>query len=224
MKGKALFTWLLLAFVAISLGRVVVTHWLPAAVTKTPPEAAASGGPGRDSAATVAAALDMRPAALPITGRREPVQADRGAPVDARRGVTHEEATPSAAPAGGAPIAAVPEPAPARVVVYYFHGAVRCKTCRTIEDYTREALDDGFSQDLKSGRVLFQLVNVDDPKHEHFVQDYQLTARSVVLSRVENGRETSWRRLDWVWELVKDHDSFLREFQKELRALLEARG
>jgi hypothetical protein len=115
-------------------------------------------------------------------------------------------------------------PDPARIIVYYFHGAVRCKTCRTIEDTAREALDESFRRETASGQVEWRLVNVDDPKHEHFVEDYQLTMRSIVLSRLENGRETSWRRLDWVWELVKDHDAFLLQFQKELRGLLEGRS
>ncbi|MFA7330252.1 MAG: nitrophenyl compound nitroreductase subunit ArsF family protein [Candidatus Delongbacteria bacterium] len=218
-------TWILLAllgFVLASLGKVAVTHWLPrteaAAENPTATEQLADTQPEQPMA--TAAAVPEAPGeavspatAIPATapaGKPNPAVAPPSAPAQS------PESPPSVAPATAAN--------PARVIVYYFHGAVRCKTCRTIEDTAREALDEHFARETASGQVEWRLVNVDDPKHEHFVEDYQLTTRSIVLSRLENGKETAWRRLDWVWELVKDHDAFLLQFQKDLRGLLEGKA
>lgn len=110
---------------------------------------------------------------------------------------------------------------PAKVVAYYFHGNYRCPTCRTIEAYTMEAINNGFAEDLKSGRVELKVVNVEEPSNEHFIQDYQLTNRSVVVARYEGNNQKDWKRLDEVWQLVADKDSFIRFVQEQTSLLLK---
>jgi len=106
-------------------------------------------------------------------------------------------------------------------VVYYFHGHTRCWTCRTIEAFTREAVESAFGPELETGEVEMRVVNVEEPGNGHFVEDYQLATRSVVLVDVVGGRERRWQRLDEVWNLVNDKASFMeyiignaREFRK----------
>jgi hypothetical protein len=65
------------------------------------------------------------------------------------------------------------------------------------------------------------MVNVDEPENEHFIEDYGLYTRSLVLSEVVDGEETRWRNLDRIWELVGDppaYDTYVRE---ELAAFLK---
>jgi hypothetical protein len=94
-------------------------------------------------------------------------------------------------------------------VVYYFHGTKRCHTCRTIEALTREAVESAYSSELAAGAVELRTVNVDEPENEHFVSDYELSMRSVVLVEVVDGVEKRWQRLDEVWQLVDDRDAFV---------------
>ena len=39
------------------------------------------------------------------------------------------------------------------LVVYYFHGQVRCPTCRKLESYAEEAIKTCFADELASGRI-----------------------------------------------------------------------
>ncbi len=113
----------------------------------------------------------------------------------------------------------------ARVVAYYFHGNVRCTTCRTIESYAKEAIHTGFADALKDGRLEWRVVNVEDPDNDHFVQDFQLSTRSVVLERIADGKPQEWKNLPRVWELVRGNkNDFLKYIQDETRACLEAAG
>jgi hypothetical protein len=82
-----------------------------------------------------------------------------------------------------------------KVVAYYFHGNTRCVTCRTIESYAREAIENGFSEALKKGQLEFKVVNVEEPQNEHFVQDYQLSASTVVVARFKKGKQRGWKNL-----------------------------
>lgn len=108
-----------------------------------------------------------------------------------------------------------------RIIAYYFHGNVRCDTCRTIEAYTKEAVDAGFPEALEDGRLEWRVVNVEEPGNEHFVQVYQLVTRSVVLVDMTGGSQKAWRNLVRVWELVGDKDAFVKYIQDETRACLE---
>ena len=105
------------------------------------------------------------------------------------------------------------------VIVYYFHGNMRCKTCKTIEAYTRESLETAYGDELKNGGVILKVVNLEITENEHFINKYQLTNRSVVLSKIQNDKEIKWDRLDKVWELVSDKAAFCA-YIKEHTALL----
>ncbi len=122
--------------------------------------------------------------------------------------------------AGGAEPAAATPAAADGVVVFYFHGNVRCATCRTIEAYAGEAVRDGFADELASGALSWREVNVDSPEHRHFVQDFQLTTRSVVLAEYRDGQVVRHQSLDKVWQLVRSKDRFVDYVQGGTRAFL----
>ncbi|UCF81644.1 MAG: hypothetical protein JSV08_04315 [Acidobacteriota bacterium] len=104
---------------------------------------------------------------------------------------------------------------PSTVIAYYFHGTRRCKTCLTIEAYADESLKAGFPQELETGRLTWRALNVEEPENEHFVRDFELATRSVVLVEVKNGKTEKWKSLDKVWKLVGDKEAFVAYIQKE---------
>ena len=108
-----------------------------------------------------------------------------------------------------------------RVIAYYFHGVKRCATCRKIETYTREAIETGYSVELKDGLLVFETVNVDKRQNEHFVTDFKLTTRSVVLVEIAGGEQKRWKNLSRIWELVGDESAFREYIDKEVAEYLE---
>jgi hypothetical protein len=113
-------------------------------------------------------------------------------------------ATPAAAPAAS----------PA-VLVYYFHATTRCATCRTIEAYAHDTIATRFAADLKAKRLEWRSVNVDEPANRHFIRDFQLYTRSVVL--VDANDPKRYRVLDKVWQLVADKAAFQAYVEREVR-------
>lgn len=106
-------------------------------------------------------------------------------------------------------------------VVYYFHSDVRCASCRRIEEWTFEAVRDAYADKVDSGRVLLERVNVDRPGNRHYVRDYQLHTKTVVLVERQAGRRLRYRKLDRVWSLLRNREGFhsyvrdsLAEFMK----------
>jgi len=106
------------------------------------------------------------------------------------------------------------------VVAFYFHGNVRCATCKKIEAYADEAVHSGFAESLEDGNLAWQVVNIDEPENRHFVQDFQLVTRSVVLVEYRDGQVVRWENLDKVWQLVRSKDLFVEYVQNETQEFL----
>jgi hypothetical protein len=102
-----------------------------------------------------------------------------------------------------------------QIIAYYFHGDRRCTTCLKIEAYTDEALKEKFAEELKTGKLVWRSVDISAPENKHFVKDYQLVSQSVVLSAVQDGKQTRWKNLDKVWRLVRDKQEFFSYIQTE---------
>ncbi|MHC4424432.1 MAG: nitrophenyl compound nitroreductase subunit ArsF family protein, partial [Planctomycetota bacterium] len=83
-----------------------------------------------------------------------------------------------------------------KVVVYYFHGTTRCPTCRKFEAFTGETLRQAFPEALRRRRLKWRVLNVDKPANEHFVSDYQLHTRAIVVAKIRDGKQTEWKNLE----------------------------
>jgi len=95
------------------------------------------------------------------------------------------------------------------VVAYYFHGTMRCATCKKLEAYSEEAIAQGFADELASGKLTWRAVNTDEPDNKHFVKDFELVTKAVVLVEYCDGTITRWQNIDKIWRLVGDKEDFI---------------
>ena len=102
------------------------------------------------------------------------------------------------------------------VLVYYFHATTRCATCKTIEAYAHETVVDAFPAEIEARRLEWRTVNVDEPANQHFIRDFQLYTRSVVV--VDSKNPKRFKVLDRVWQLVRDKAAFQKYVEQEIRA------
>jgi hypothetical protein len=107
-----------------------------------------------------------------------------------------------------------------KVIAYYFHGGARCATCRKFETYTGEAITAAFPDELKAGTIEWRKVNTDEPSDEHFVKDFKLVSKAVVLVRIKDGKQTAWKKLDRIWDLVGDKAAYQAYVQGELKTFV----
>lgn len=114
-----------------------------------------------------------------------------------------------------------PETTDTKVIAYYFHVTVRCTTCRMIESYSREVVEQKFGADIAKGRLQYKLVNLQLPENRHFVKDYQLFTKSLVLVRFDKGKQTEYKVLNDTWELVGDKSAMQAYVEREVRDYLK---
>ena len=110
-----------------------------------------------------------------------------------------------------------------QLIVYYFHGDKRCPTCHKLETYAKEALDAYFADEIASKNIVWKTVNIDKTENSHFIQDYKLVTKSVVLSEVANGKEVGWKNLEQIWQKVGDKDGYLQYIRESILNGLEGK-
>ncbi|MCC6143433.1 MAG: hypothetical protein IT368_06475 [Candidatus Hydrogenedentes bacterium] len=114
-----------------------------------------------------------------------------------------------------------PVPAGADLVVYFFDQGKDCATCENIPAYTQAVLEDSFGDALASGRIVWRVVDVEAAENAHFVEDFGLFAKAIVLVRMASGRQVAWKNLDRVWDLVYDQAGFVAYIREEVAGMLE---
>ncbi len=107
------------------------------------------------------------------------------------------------------------------VTAYYFHGTFRCSNCLRIEQYSKEAIEQNFKDELSLGKLVFKVINIETKGNEHFTKDYQLYTKSVVLSLVKNGKEIKFDNLTKVWEYLSNKDAFHQYIKSEVEKYLK---
>jgi hypothetical protein len=110
-----------------------------------------------------------------------------------------------------------------KVIVYYLHGTNRCSSCMTIERYTRESVEANFSKELKSGQVEFKSINADLPANSHYIKDYKLYTKSVIVADMVQGKEKRWKNLQKVWELLHNEAAFKAYVKSETTDYLQGK-
>jgi hypothetical protein len=105
--------------------------------------------------------------------------------------------------------------------VYYFRTNQRCVTCRKIEKYTRDVVESDYRSERKQGTVSFQMFNVVEKTNTHYIDDYKLVSKSVILSRIVGGKEIEWKNLDKIWILAGNENKFKQYIKDSINTMLE---
>ena len=108
-----------------------------------------------------------------------------------------------------------------KVTAYYFHGSFRCATCHKLEQYSKEVIETNFEDALDSGNLEFKVVNVEDKGNEHFVNDYQLYTKSLVISLLENNKEVKSKNLAKIWDYAGNKQKFFEYVTSEINKFLK---
>lgn len=107
------------------------------------------------------------------------------------------------------------------VKAYYFHGTFRCPTCNKMEQYAAEVIQNDFKDALASGKLEFRSVNVESKENEHYVKDYQLYTKALILSLQKDGKEVRSKNLDKIWQYVRNKEQYQNYVRDEVVAFLK---
>ncbi len=106
------------------------------------------------------------------------------------------------------------------IAVYFFYNDIRCDVCLRLEAYAVEALKIHFMDELESGAIQWRMLSMDNPENEHYLTEYELYSKSIVLVRFENGEEVRAKNLEDIWDLVYDRPDYVEYIRMEINDFL----
>jgi len=106
-----------------------------------------------------------------------------------------------------------------KIDIVDFHGTHRCYSCQTIEQYTKETLEEYFPKELADGKITFQSINGELPENQAMVVKYQARGSSLFINAVRDGKDNIEEDTT-VWRLVGDEQKFKAYFKGRIDTLL----
>ncbi len=69
----------------------------------------------------------------------------------------------------------------ADIEVYYFHNTRRCATCNAVEQVTRETLEESYPEQMKSGVITFQSLNIEEGETEALAKNLGVSGQTLLI-------------------------------------------
>lgn len=93
------------------------------------------------------------------------------------------------------------------VIVYQFHRRFRCEACYKLEQTMNETLQTYFQDELRTGRLIFRVMDLDEEGSDLYEKKYDFFYNTVIVVDIENGKETRFKNLEEVWSMVDQKDA-----------------
>jgi len=67
------------------------------------------------------------------------------------------------------------------ILVYYFHGSIRCHTCVSVDKNTEEYLKELFPIRMDKGEIIFKSIDIDKGEKPDLVKKYQIYGQTMLF-------------------------------------------
>ncbi|MCK5351048.1 hypothetical protein KAJ77_00635 [bacterium] len=95
------------------------------------------------------------------------------------------------------------------VIIYQFHRRFRCDACYKLEVAINEGLKTHFPEELKTGRLVYRVMDLDEEGSDLYEKKYDFFYNTVIVVDIESGKETRFKNLEEVWGLVEDKQAMI---------------
>ena len=103
------------------------------------------------------------------------------------------------------------------IEVFDFHTTNRCVTCKAIEANTKYTLETYFAKELKSGKITFKIINIDEKVNEKLAEKFQASGTSLFLNVIVAKKEKQIDLTNFAFTYGKKQD----EFSEKLKVTIE---
>ena len=99
-----------------------------------------------------------------------------------------------------------------KVDLLYFHRPQRCTKCLCFERRVSDVVSEYFQDQINSGQLTFQILNIGDKENYALVQKYRAVGSQLFINTIINGEEHIKDVQEiWSWDCTSNTDRFDRE-------------
>ncbi|WP_100615738.1 nitrophenyl compound nitroreductase subunit ArsF family protein [Confluentibacter citreus] len=109
-----------------------------------------------------------------------------------------------------------------KIEVIDFHSTNRCMTCNAIEASTKYTLDTYFADEVKKGKITFQVINVDKKENKALAEKFEASGTSLFLNVIKNGKETKLDLTEFAFMKGNNQEAFSKELKSKIDGALKA--
>ncbi len=106
-----------------------------------------------------------------------------------------------------------------RLEVYYFHRTARCYSCKIIEQYVKEIMEQRYGEQIKKGIIDFRELNVELSKNKEIAKKYQASGSSLFINRIINDKDNIEQDTN-VWRLLNNETQFKNYLENKINSYL----
>ena len=121
------------------------------------------------------------------------------------------------------PASEVPSVPAERVDVVYFYRTPRCYVCNYAEEMTRLAIETYFEDELASGKVTFEAVEIGPKENAAVVEKYGAFTSSLFINTVRDGAANIEPVMD-IWFVLGDDEAFAEVIKSKIETSLKEVG
>jgi len=107
------------------------------------------------------------------------------------------------------------------IEIFDFHTTNRCITCKAIEANTKYTLDTYFADELKNGKITFQVVNIDKDENYELSKKFKASGTSLFLNIIGDEKEKQIDLTAFAFTYGKKKDVFSDRLKNKLERHLE---
>jgi len=107
------------------------------------------------------------------------------------------------------------------IEIFDFHTTNRCITCKAIEANTKYTLDTYFADELKNGKITFQVVNIDKDENYELAKKFKASGTSLFLNVIGDEKEKQIDLTAFAFTYGKKKDMFSDKLKTKLEKQLE---
>lgn len=107
-----------------------------------------------------------------------------------------------------------------KLEIYYFHRTQRCSTCLAIGRYTKEIIQEKFSDQVSKGIIDFREINIDLVENAEIVSKYRATGQSLYINAIKDDQDNINQDIK-IWRLVRSESQFKDYLASRIASLLK---
>jgi hypothetical protein len=109
----------------------------------------------------------------------------------------------------------------AKIELIDFYGTHRCVTCEAIEANAKYTVETYFQDEVKSGKINFKTVNVDEEKNYDIAERFEATGTALFINVIKDGKEQHIDLTNFAFAKGRDQEAFSTELKEKIKEQLK---